>query len=491
MHRFVPLLAILALSCGPTARPDFVVHLVNASNNNPFNQCNSGTVRVDVQQSTNAPLTSNANITSMGTISSLAVGIPSYGLTTQIEVTVSCVTSTRGTITLIGATPHFIPVGYGFVDIVLGEPQSCELLLPSPTLVRPRVGPHLVALHANLIALGGLDDNTSPALRVQVLDPVTLTFNTATNEFPALTVGIGLGEAVPLGNSMIVFASDTLSGVFDASAGATTRVLTPNGGIHAGAGSAAVVGLIGSGAAVIGGAVGADAVDTITWISADGATSVMTHLVRARRHPTAALVGPSRLLVIGGQAAGEELFELVPFNQDSAMAFGPTNELRFAPVVATDASRTHAFVAFGTDAVDGGAVVTSTWALSNCGSTHCDYAPGTPTSDPRSDVAVVAHTAGAVGASTPTDSYETLVIGGFVAGAASGPSTLIDRIRIESDGTVTTTPFGNLTTPRTSAGATDIGGGIVIVGGGIDDHTNVLASLEICFPAALRPIGPE
>ena len=486
MHRSLPVLsALLALSCGNTARPDFVVHLVDTQHGNPFARCDSGMVRVDVQQDTNALLTSNANITGTGMISSLAVEIPSYGLTTQIGVTVTC-TGRDGALTLIGATPHFIPVGYGFVNVVLGEPRHCETL-SSPSLAQTRVGPHLVRLHANVIVLGGLEGAEGvPSTHVQALDSVTLTTNVAASQFDALGIGIGLGHAVVLDATRMVFASDSLTGIFDASPTATAPLTTLS---HSGGSEAAVVELSGNGVAIVGGAIGGDATPQVMWVLPNGST-VETQLLHPRRAPGAALVG-NRLLVVGGQAPGEPLFELAPLMGDSVIAFGPTSEQRYGAVVVSDRTRARVFVGLGTDAADGGAPIDSTWALSSCAAAGCSFAPGPTLADPRTGVAVVPHVVGEVGGG---EDYEILLLGG--ADTAGTASMLVDRVRFESDGTVSVAaagapPAGLLDTPRTHAGATEIGGGVVLVAGGRDDRGDALQSLEVCFPEYLRPVGPE
>lgn len=487
MHRFVPILAILALSCGNTARPDFIVHLVGESNNNPFFECLSGSVRVDVQQGTGNVLTSNATITGPGALSSLAVEISSYGLTTQIEVTVQCMHVMRGPITLIGATPHFIPLGYAEVDVVLGEPETCRML-SAPMLVSPRIGPAFVSLHANLVTLGGTETSGAPSTHVQAIDPVSLTAPGVVTEFDQLSMPIGRGDAVALTDTRIVFASDASTAIFDAAPGAATRLIAIDP-LHSGARSeSALVSLgVGNGVAIVGGYDG-NAVDGITWVNASTGMSTRGHLHSARRRPSATLVQATNLLlVVGGQGPGEPLFEIVEIWGDGLVAFDPpTSEQRYAPVVTSDLAHTHAFVALGSDAALGGTVSTTSWVLSSCNVSGCDVAAGPAITDPRSDVVVVEHHAGEVGAASPTDFYETLLIGG--TDASGMPSTLIDRVHFDGD-VVSVTPGGNLQFPRTSAGAADVGGGIVLVGGGADEHVNALQSLEICFPAALRPIS--
>lgn len=481
------LAAFLALSCGNTARPDFVVHLVNASNGgDPFGTC-SGDLQVDVQQSTNAVVTTHATLNS-GRLTSFTVEIPSYGLLTEIHVTATCNDGTQ----LIGATPRFFPVGYPFVDIVLGRPTTCERLA-SPMLRTTRRAPHLLTLGANVIAVGGLEADMSPSTHVQALDSLSLTSTAATTvtEFDALTPGAGLGGAAVLGDTTFLVVSD-FSALFDAGPGVTTRVTTPS--LHAGAGSeSAVVSLNGRGVAVVGGLVSGVPANGITWFDSAGHTTTGT-LRFARRRPAAVAVGASFLLVAGGQAMGDSLFELVPLNatsSDLSVPFGPTDELRYAPVATASASHASAWVGLGNARPDDtGAIATTTWEIGRCSASGCDVVrAGADYPDPRGDVAVVEHHVGLVGSAL--DGWETLILGG--SDPSGMPSNLIDRLVFDDAGHVTITPFGTLPAgvlpdPRTGVGATDIGSGILLVAAGVDDAGTAQQDVSICFPAALRPI---
>jgi hypothetical protein len=490
VHRLVPIFAILALSCGNTTRPDFVVHLVDAGNGNPFAQCQGGSVRVDVQQGSSAVLTSNGTLTTGGVLSSLSVEIPSFGLPTQIEVTAVCNDPVRGSITLIGATPHFLPIGFPFVDIVLGEPETCALL-STPRLSTARIAPHFVRLNANLVALGGIEPSGAPSVHVQAIDAVTLTSATAAmGDIATLSQGVGAGSAFALDDTHVAFASDLNRGVFDAAPDASPRELTGLNIPQSATSEAALIGIPGNFVAFIGGAIGSDAVSDITWVSTDGSASSSGSLMFARRRPGVALIqNANRILVVGGQAAGEPLFELVTLRGDSIAAFGPsTNELRYGAVVATDTTHARALVVLGSDAHDGGTLYTTSWAVSSCSASGCDFAPGPTFADPRTSVAVVEHHLGVVGAPAPMDDFETLVVGGTDAAGTISP--LIDRLHW--DGAAwSITAAASLRSPRSSPGAADVGGGIVLTGGGADERGNGDPSLEICFPRALRPIGAE
>jgi hypothetical protein len=45
-----------------------------------------------------------------------------------------------------------------------------------------------------------------------------------------------------------------------------------------------------------------------------------------------------------------------------------------------------------------------------------------------------------------------------------------------------------LRAPRDRAGATEIGGGVVLIGGGEDGRHNPLNTIEVCFPPHLAAI---
>jgi hypothetical protein len=480
VHRLVPLLALLALSCGNTARPDYLIHLVTAQGGNPFaTDCTNGSVRVDVRQGTSAPLTSTALITG-GVLGSLAVEIPSYGLLTQIEVQVTC---TAGG-TLIGATPQFIPVGYGFVNIVLGTPGTCDPI-STPALVPSRTSPRFLSLGANVVVVGGLDGTSAALDEFQSINPLQLTFSEPAGNFPSLSLPIGAAGVAPLADTRFVFVSAALSAIYDASQ-TGTGVQTTLTDLYFGANDeSAVVDLHGNGVAVLGGFDGSGGLTEVRWIATDG---TITHgqLRHPRRRPAATFLNGS-VLVAGGQEPGAPLFEILALSSATSMAFGSPTDSRYAPVITTNANRSAAFVGLGTASPDDGAVAATTYVLSECrSSSGCTVASGPTFSDLQSHRAVVEHEVGDVGGTTAV--LETWLIGGTDDGATTS-STLIDRIRFAADGTVSITPMrGMLRVGRSDPGATDIGAGVVLVGGGADDHGQALASLEVCFPEALRPL---
>jgi len=475
----------LGVACNGSAPSDFVVHMVDATGQSPFTtNCLSGDVRVDVLQGTNAVLTSHGTLTG-STLGALSVQIPSYDLVTTIEVTVTC---NDGTF-LIGATPSFLPVGYAYIDVVLGPPGTCRLL-SMPVLSGPRSALSLVGLHANVVAIGGLDGEAAPSASVEVIDPMTLT-STSALAFSGLPTGAGRGRAVALGDAggtQIVLVSDRENLILDTAEGAMAPVTTLSG-LHHGVGSeSAVVGLNGNGVAIVGGVFDGIAQTGISWIDTNG-TVTLGALSVPRRQPGAALVGANELLVVGGQDAGEPLFELVRLfaspTQPSTTFDVPTHEQRYAPVVTTDAQHAAAWVGFGQTAADAtGTLLATSWVVTDCSTTCTSITAGPTVAMPRHDVAVVTHEVGMAGTSGAVS--ETLVIGGAVGTSAVGQ---IDRITF-SNGTVTLGTFGQLANlaGRSAAGAAEVNAGVFLVAGGVDDHQMALQTIEICFPSALEPI---
>jgi hypothetical protein len=461
----------------------------------PFNEaCTSGTIRIDVAQGTNAVLTTNGAITG-GMTGSLSVEIPSYGLLTQIQVTTSC---TAGSATrMMGSTPQFVPVGYGSVNIVMGRPSTC-VQLSQPTLLHPTIGQQFVRLGANVVAMGGVDASEVGNAQLQVLDTVTLTHLATPGQLDALTVPIGRAHALRLNDTEILFVSSLLTGTYDASpnVAATARYRALAHSAHDGAGDESAFVQLSNGFAIVGGSQGDSPVTGITWISATGEVMPGGLLMFARRRPAAVYV-QNKLIIAGGQGPGEPLFEIVASGStDTAIPFGTQTEQRFAPVLTTDVHHTRALLTLGSsDALDDTMQMATSYELSACTlsapTPGCMVASGPVFPDaPRARVTVVEHHVG--GATQGTDDYETLLIGGFET-TTSSSSLFLDRVHFD-DARVTIVPAGMapagmLINPRQLPGATEIGGGIVLVGGGADDRGNPIPTVELCFPENLAPIS--
>jgi hypothetical protein len=210
-------------------------------------------------------------------------------------------------------------------------------------------------------------------------------------------------------------------------------------------------------------------------------------LTHPRRRPAAAYVD-RKLVVAGGQAEGAPLFEILTAGStiDPATPFATsTTEARYAPVLTTDLAHARAFLVLGSaDAHDDALVRQTTYELTTCTVSGCTVTDGPAFTDARAGAAAVTH---GVGSSTPsTAQTETLLVGGTEGGV---PSPLVDRItfdgmhfRLEPSG-------GMLRAPRDQPGATEIGGGVILVGGGADADGNARNTLELCFPRILAPIS--
>jgi hypothetical protein len=466
------LLASLA-SCQTPARAPFVVHLVTANGGSPFATCSTGTVHVSVRQGDTTATMAMAML-SAGTLSTLDVNVSSYTALTQISVTADC-TGAMGTRTLVGATTPFVPVGYGFVNVVMGEPGHCDLL-SAPTLAQGRIAPATVAVGSNVVAIGGVDASGTGTAVVQLLDPITLTYSgSGAMSFEDLSIQIGRARALEIGSSTLLFAlSNEQSFLYDVGPNAGATRLTA-ASVHAGAGYESALLRLDDGSFVAaGGLANGTAVDGLTRGDANG-TLTADHLLVARRQPALAVLG-NTLVVAGGVASGMPAFESSGAGQLPA-TFG-SGDVRFGGVLARDAIASRALLLLGADAPEAGHAVASTAVIAMC--PPCTVTPGPTLTSPRLDVAALEHTIGTVGGGTQR---ETLLVGGTDASGAT--SALVERVVFDGNGTPSVQPSATLAVPRRQPGVTDIGLGVVLVTGGADDHGNALGSTEICFPEAL------
>lgn len=474
-------LSLLAASCGAQNRPPYVVGIVSSDGNDPIATISSGHVEISVRQ-LDMPIVMDDAPISGGALDAVDVGITSYGVITRIQVEVFDDAADDPDVpVLIGATPPFVPLGYGFVRVVVGPPSRCEIL-SAPSLSSDRIAPNLVSVDSNLISIGGIESDEPTSGHVEVLSPVQLTYATAPLEYPALAREIGPGGAMRLASSTMLVALDEIrAAVLYHLEDVTTRDVdlteaTDTNDVHPGAGpQSTLVDLGGEGLAIVGGLQGDEAVTGITWVDAVGRSST-SMLQVARSRPAAIRLG-SHILVAGGQAAGQRPFELVAIAAGHAgvATFGDETSTRFGGVLVVDSAAGRAWLGFGEDA--SGALLDTTVRISGCPSA-CVATDDTPIALPRRGFAVARR------------STETLILGGDVGDAASPvPSGAVDRVRFVS-GAPVVEPLGALGAARDRPGAAEIGGGIVIVGGGqgVRPELRALRDLEICFPEVLDPL---
>ncbi len=482
LRHALALLALLLLglvsSCGTPARPPYTISIVTASGGNPFTSglgvIRSGRVEIRVRQTDMAVLMGGATI-SGGAIDAVDVPIPTFGLITRIQVEVfDDNAADPDAPVLIGASPPFVPLGYAFVRIVVGPPSMCDLL-SAPSLSSDRVGPNLVAVASNLVSIGGLETDGMASSHVEVLSPVQLTYPVAPLEYDGLARPIGEGGAVRLLDTTLILAlSDVrravLYDVDPAREGLRDEDLSEaqtGNQVHAGAGSSsALVDLGADGAAIVGGVEGDQASDGITWVDLLGFATT-SHLSTRRERPAAVRIG-GEILVAGGQAPGEPLFERISIDAaHTSTSFGD-GEPRFGAVLVRDSGSTRAWLGFGEDA--DGTLLDSAIRIEGC-PRACVATATDPIAQPRRGVRVVERAS------------ETVILGGS---DDTGPTNAVDRVRFVA-GAPVVEALGVLGAARDRPGAAAIGGGVIVVGGGegVRPELHALRDMEICFPERL------
>src|SRR6476469_1702360 len=103
-------------------------------------------------------------------------------------------------------------------------------------------GPQFVRLGVNVVVMGGLNASETPSnVVVQGFDTLSLTHNAAPQSFyPALPTPVGLGHALRISDTQLLFVSTPTSGVYDTTPNLTTRYaaiqdMTSAAGLHVGA----------------------------------------------------------------------------------------------------------------------------------------------------------------------------------------------------------------------------------------------------------------
>jgi hypothetical protein len=467
-----------------------VIHLVRADGGDPLVGILHGRVTIQVRQLDMAIATAEGTIT-REELDAIDVPITSFGIITRIEVTIednTVLPAGEGPI-LFGASPPFAPIGVGDVSVVVGAPGTCEPLV-APQLSTDRAQPALVSLDANLFAIGGEESDGTGSTAVDQFSPVQLTETPVLAQPPAVTA-LGPGGAMRLGTDgtvgiiAILALSEARGPVlyYLDQAHATDRDVDlrdawSTASVHLGAGPlSALVDLgddpVTGGIAIVGGRQGDAPSDGITWVDINGLATTST-LASARVRPAAVRIGDV-LLIAGGQAEGEPLFETVSVLAGHAQGerIDDVAEQRFGPVLARDPGGNGAWLGFGEDA--DGVLLASTYAIAGCPSA-CRATPSSPLERPRR------------GFATALRSTETLVIGG--ADDAGLSSSAIDRVRFAS-GVPIVEPLGELHTARQRPGATHVAQGVVLVAGGQVERgggsteLRSLRDFEICFPEAL------
>jgi hypothetical protein len=466
-------------SCGNPARPAFVVGIVDNNGNNPLGSVTAGTVTIRVRQ-LDMPIVEREAHISGGDIDAFDVPITSFGIVTRIEVLVDDASiGVEHEPDLIGASPAFVPLGYTFVRVVVGEPATCEAL-SAPMLSSARIDPNLVAVEGNLVSIGGEDITGAPSSHVEILSPVQLTYSVAPNEYPLLERPISAGGAVRLGtgsSSRVLALSSVRRAVLfflepDRTSERDVDLSEVQAGnqVHPGVGpSSAILDLGNDGVVILGGLDVDEPASGITWVDVDGYTTI-SELATPRERPAAIRMG-DYVLVAGGQAADAPLFELVSISSPGAASItSDVGDPRFDAILVSDGSD-GAWLGFGESA--DGTLLDTTVRIDGCPDA-CVATASTPIDRPRRGARAVARTG------------DTLVLGGA---DETGPTNAVDRVRFVG-GMPVVEPLGELDAARDRPGAAPIGSGVIVVAGGLGvrPELSALSDLEICFPETLEPL---
>ena len=433
---------------GPSA---FVIELVDAAGRSPLGDARTGTITVRVRQADATPVETSAEIAN-GT----------FVLDAPIQAELELDGERR-----IGALPLFVPFAYGSARLVVGAPATCAVLT-EPVMVVAREHGALVPFDASLLAVGGLERDGAPSSRIDALVGVQLAYTqeSSLRELTRLPDGVGRTRALRLARTLsMVVVSDERRFVVDVDPthiGRFDRDLA----LHPGAGSESALVDLGDGVAIVGGASGDSAVRDISWV--DSAGNVSTSRLRfARRGASAARVGAG-ILVAGGQAEGEPLYEWFltypPEARDDVVTFGDTTAVS-RPTLVPNPGRDVALLVGGTLA--DASVRSATQLVYGC-PTSCTVDAGPVWEAPRTELALVEREA------------DALLIGGR---DAAGPVPTVERV-VYAAATPRIESHASLGSARAQPAAAPLASGVVLVAGG-RGLDGALATLELCFPPEL------
>ncbi|UJR85943.1 hypothetical protein [Sandaracinus amylolyticus] len=466
----VALLGALITGCDePSSAKDIRVHVVDATAANPALGCGPGTLELVVDQGGGmAVIPASAAVDASGNFD-VPLEIATYTAVTRIQVTMDLETCP----TLLGAVPPFWLPYVPFVRVVMGEEMSCEDL-DEPQLTTGRTDPALVALESNLFIVGGTTRGTSTDRLVPITAPVLTYADAIVEDDERLMVPrpMQATRASRLSVSRIVYATADYVARFDTNVdtGLDPRIFDE---AHEGAGGeSAVVDLGAEGVVIVGGVDGrGDPVDGISWIDPLDESVDVTQLATPRRNPVATTVG-GVLVIAGGQAEGEPLFEVARLRSNGVALEGSPTEVREGAVLVAPQRRVG--VLLGGLAADGTTVRADTLVVTGCPDA-CRVTAGEPWASPRLRPAT-AETVGGV-----------WLLGGEAAdGTAQATVELVKRF---GDGVVIEALIDGLPTPRARAGAALFADGIVAIIGGVDDEGEELRSMALCWPRELDPLN--
>jgi hypothetical protein len=459
------LLALAALpGCETQARPPYLIRLIDGQGVNPVPDLEAN-LTVTVLQS-GVPATSPVTTPIIDGTFSLDVPIVDYGLNTALSARIAPV----GDSSLIGATVPFGPIGFpNGIHVVMGRPGTC-VPLTAPRLDGARLLPGLVLMRADVVGIGG--ERSGGAVRsVDVFSPLNLGTDFHSGSVGTLaSAGFARTRAAPIDTSLLLAIDGGHAVVYDAGAGDATTRRDTEVTLHGGANIlSALAELGGDGVAVVGGRIdGGEAVPNITVVRGIDAFDRSHMLAFARSGASAARFGRG-ILVAGGQAEGEPLFEWISIDGSANVSFGEGEPPRTGGALVVSPGGASAFYYLGRASDE--SLVDTTYLISGCPAA-CVATRADPAAHPRFEPATARRAAA------------TVVIGGF--DLATEASATVEEVRFVGS-SVTVVQLGDLSSARADTAAVTLGGGTVLVAGG-QGRGGPLDTMELCFPEELDPL---
>jgi|GEM_PF-2492815 len=458
---------LLALSavpgCESQARPPFLVRLVDGQGVNPVPDIEAN-LTVTVLQ---AIVGEDGDTTRIidGTFE-LDVPIAAYDLNTALSARITPV----GDSELIGATVAFAPFGYSTgVHIVMGRPGTC-LPLTAPRLDGARLLPGLVLVRADLVGIGGARSGGT-VRSVDLYSPLNLTTDLFSGTIGDLASdGFGRTRTAKIDDTLILAIDGSHAITYDAGGGSVVMARDTEITLHGGANTLSAIAELGDeGVAVVGGHDDDDAVPAISVVRSVTTVDRSHMLSFARAGASAARFGRG-ILVAGGQTDGEPLFEWISIDGTiDNVSFGDAEPARSGGALVVSLGGASAFYYLGR--ASDGSLPDTTYLISGCPAA-CIATVSTPALHPRFEPAIAMRATAAV------------VLGGFDVGGFA--TATVEEVRFVGS-SASVVALGDLSSARADTAVVTLGGGTVLVAGG-QGTSNVLDSMELCFPEELDPL---
>ncbi len=441
------------LGCNDGPRPAFRIEVVNAQGQSPILGAAMGRLDVTVTQGSDVR---QARADLLNGTFQLDLPVPSYTAFTNIDVEL-----VRDGVTMYGSSANMVPLVIGYARIPVVAAGTCERVA-TQQLTTPRASHAVVMSDFTMVAVGGVRGDGAPTQVVETWRAPQLTAIDANLASLTLAQAVGRVRAVTFYQvpRVLVVASSRVS-ILDLTAAPSPSADVVPTGLHVGAGDgSAIVDLITGGAVLVG--PGANA----SWIALDRRVTSSV-LPQGRDQAVGALLATGHVLVVGGNADGNALGGVIPVDsaeRNNVVSFGPTDARRGGWLAPSPDRRSALYVGSrdGTDTL-----TPETFLITGCPAA-CTVTPGPMWNEARENATFVDDPDGT-----------TWILGGL-----EGAASVSTVERIEWDGAVPRfTTSGALNTPRESAAALHLAGGMILISGG-RNGTTMLSDFELCAPAS-------